>query len=159
MQATGFKRGLRATGLWLVLALGVSVLAGGVFAGPTPPPWAKEFLGFWQGVDALDGSTVHVSLSDIEGDGVIELRQQEGFYTICFNEGAGYSQGRGFITGSGRVTARGVLDLETKLFCVSDQNIVTQLIAESVQYTLRGQILLLPQFGDNPRVLLHRTSL
>jgi hypothetical protein len=90
----------------LVLVFGVSVLAGNVFAGPTPPPWIKEFLGFWQGVDVLDGSTVHVSLSDVEGDGVIELRQQEGFYTVCFERGPGFSQGRGFITGSGQVTAR-----------------------------------------------------
>jgi hypothetical protein len=163
MKATGFDRGLRSPGLWLVLAIGVSVLtaaaAAAAFASPKPP-WERDFVGLWEGVDALDGSTVQVSLSDIEGDGVLELRQREGFYTVCFKEGPGFSQGRGFITGSGIVTTKGVLDLETSLFCVDDDNVVKLLVKEDVQYTLRseGQVLQLPQFDDNPRVVLHRTS-
>ena len=160
MNAYGFDRVLRASGFWLVLALCVSVLAGGVLAAPEPPPFGRNFVGYWQGVDVLDGSTVHVSLSDIEGDGVLELRQQESFYTICFNQGPGFSQGRGFIRGSGRATARRVLTLETQLICVSDDNVATPLLDEHVEYTLSsgGQILQLPTFGNNPRVLLHRTS-
>jgi hypothetical protein len=143
-----------------VLALCVSVLAGGVLAAPESPQFGRNFVGYWQGVDVLDGSTVHVSLSDIEGDGVLELRQQESFYTICFNQGPGFSQGRGFIRGSGRATTRRVLTLETQLICVSDDNGATPLLDEHVEYTLSsdGQILQLPKFGDNPRVLLHRTS-
>jgi hypothetical protein len=88
MKATGFDRGLRSPGLWLVLALGVSVLTAAAFASPKPP-WERDFVGLWEGVDALDGSTVQVSLSDIEGDGVLELRQREGFYTVCFKEAPG----------------------------------------------------------------------
>ncbi len=160
MNACGFDRVLRAPGFWLVLALCVSVLAGGVLAAPEPPPFGRNFVGYWQGVDVLDGSTVHVSLSDVDGDGVLDLRQQEGFYTICFNLGAGFSQGRGFIKGSGRATTRRVLALQTQLTCVSDDNVTTPLVDDHVEYTLSsdGQILLLPKFGDNPRVLLHRTS-
>ena len=160
MKEYGFDRVLRAPGFWLVLALCVSVFAVGALASPEPPPFARNFVGYWQGVDVLDGSTVHVSLSDVEGDGVLELRQQEGFYTICFNQGPGFSQGRGFIKGSGRATARRVLTLETNLVCVSDDNAATPLLDEQVEYTLSsdGQTLLLPKFGDNPRVLLHRTS-
>ena len=159
MNAYGFERVLRAPGFWLVLVLCISVLAHGVLAAPEPQ-FGRNFVGYWQGVDVLDGSTVHVSLSDIEGDGVLELRQQESFYTICFNQGPGFSQGRGFIKGSGRATTKRVLTLETQLNCVSDDNVATPLLDEQVEYTLSpdGQILLLPKFGDNPRVLLHRTS-
>jgi hypothetical protein len=143
-----------------VLALCVSVLAGGVLAAPEQPQFGRNFVGYWQGVDVLDGSTVHVSLSDIEGDGVLELRQQESFYSICFGQGPAFSQGRGFIAGSGRATSRRVLTLETQLICVSDNNDAAQPLVEQVEYTLSsdGQILLLPQFDNNPRVLLHRTS-
>lgn len=160
VNAYGFDRVLRAPGSWLVLAPCVSILAVGVLAAPQPPQFGRNFVGYWQGVDVLDGSTVHVSLSDIEGDGVLELRQQESFYTICFNQGPGFSQGRGFISGSGRATTRQVLTLDTRLTCVSDDNAPMPLLDERIEYTLRsgGQFLQLPEFDDNPRVLLHRTS-
>jgi hypothetical protein len=160
VNAYRFDRVVRAPGFWLVLVLCVTVLAVGVLAAPQSSPFGRNFVGYWQGVDVLDGSTVHVSLSDIDADGVLELRQQEGFYTICFNQGPGFSQGRGFIRGSGRATARQVLALDTQLFCVSDDNVAMPLLDERVEYTLSsdGQILQLPQFDDNPRVLLHRTS-
>ncbi len=160
MKATGFDRCLQSVRLWLMSALAFLALTAGVFASSEPPRWAGDFIGLWQGVDGLDGSMIHVSLSDVDGDGVLELTQREGFYTSCFRLGPGFSQGRGFITGTGIVRAKGVLDLHTSFFCVDDNNVVTLVIEENVRYRLRsnGQILLLPQFGDLPRNSVHRTS-
>ena len=57
-----------------MLALCVSVLAGGVLAAPEPPPFGRNFVGYWQGVDVLDGSTVQVTAR--EGKLAIEPKER-----------------------------------------------------------------------------------
>lgn len=148
--------------VWLVVAgCLLSVGAGVAGAGPGPGPKdVGDFLGLWQGVDPLDGSPVRLSLSDIDGDGVLELTMQEDFFTTCFNLGPAYSRGRGVITGTATVASKGVLDAKTELICIDDSNVPNSLGVASVQYTLRShnRVLVLPSFGNSPAIVLHRVA-
>ena len=122
---------------------------------------SQGFLGFWEGVDPLDGSTVQVSISDIEGDGILELVNGESFWTVCFQLGDNYSLGRGLVTGQGRVVSKGVLEVESSLTCIDDDNNLATPSLGTFQYTLEsnGRILVVPQGDtDEPSILLHRTA-
>jgi hypothetical protein len=121
---------------------------------------SQTFLGFWEGVDPLDGSTAQVSISDIEGDGILELVNGESFWTVCFQLGDNYSLGRGLVTGQGRVVSKGVLEVETSLTCIDDDNNPATQGEGTFQWTLEsnGRILVLPEIGQSPAVLLHRTA-
>jgi hypothetical protein len=120
---------------------------------------ARAFLGFWEGVDPRDGSTVQVSISDIEGDGVLEVVLGESFFTLCFQLGDNFSLGRGLITGQGMVVSKGVLEVEESLTCISDHNNLEPPRLFTSQYTLesQGRILVVPQ-SNAPNILLHRTA-
>jgi hypothetical protein len=120
----------------------------------------RAFLGFWEGVDPLDGSTVQVSISDIEGDGILELVNAESFWTVCFELGNNYSLGRGLITGQGSVVGNGVLEVETTLTCIDDDNNPAPPSVGTFEWTLEsnGKILVLPEIDQSPGILLHRTS-
>lgn len=121
---------------------------------------ARAFLGFWEGVDPLDGSTAQLSISDIEGDGVLEIVFGESFWTLCFELGDNFSLGRGLSSGQGTVVSNGVLEVEERLTCISDDNnLEPPLPLFTSQYTLesQGRILVVPQ-GDDPDILLHRTA-
>lgn len=120
---------------------------------------ARAFLGFWEGVDPLDGSTAQLSISDIGGDGVLEIVFGESFWTLCFELGDNFSLGRGLSIGQGTVVSKGVLEVEETLTCISDDNDFETLPPFTSQYTLesQGRILVVPQ-GDNPDILLHRTA-
>jgi hypothetical protein len=120
---------------------------------------ARAFLGFWEGVDPRDGSTVQLSISDIEGDGVLEFIFAESFFTLCFQLGDNFSLGRGLITGQGMVVSKGVLEVEESLTCISDDNNLEEPRLFTAQYTLesQGRILVVPQ-TDAPSILLHRTA-
>jgi hypothetical protein len=160
MRTFRFAGGSRRLALWLVLAgclLSVSVVVAG--AGPGPKD-AEDFLGLWHGVDSLDGSPVRLSLSDIDGDGILELVQQEDFFTACFSLGPAYSRGRGVVTGTATVARKGVLDVASELICLSDSNVPVSLGTAPVQYTLRskGRVLVLPPFGSAPAIVLHRVA-
>jgi hypothetical protein len=161
MYSSGVDRRIRNVAVCLAssITLVLSVVALGA-----PGPGAKhvqEFLGLWEGVDPLDGSTVEVSLTDVEGDGVLELTQREGFFSACFDQGAEYTQGRGVVVGTGTTPSKGVLELDSVLICITDDNVSTELPGDDVtEYTLqqRGEILRLPDFGNAPPVLLHRIA-
>jgi len=121
---------------------------------------ADGFLGLWAGVDPLDGSPVRVSLTDVDGDGVLAFTMQEDFWSSCFDLGPTYSQGRGVVTGTATASAKGVLDATTGLTCISDANVPAPQGTSTVQYTLasRGRVLVLPPFGDAPAILLHKVA-
>ena len=162
MSMFRFVRRPKGPAFWLVVAgclLSVSVVVAG--PGPHSPKDAENFLGLWQGVDPLDGSPVRLSLSDVEGDGVIEHTMQEDFFSVCFALGPGYSKGRGVSTGTATVVSKTVLDAKTELICISDANVPFSLGPASVQqYTLRshGRVLVLPEFGSSPGIVLHRVA-
>lgn len=118
------------------------------------------FVGFWQGIDPLDGSSAQVSISDIEGDGILEFVNGESFWTVCFDLGDNYSLGRGLATGQGRVVSKGVLEVVSSLTCFDDDNHPTPLGEATIQWTLasHGRILVQPGFDESPDILLHRTA-
>jgi hypothetical protein len=122
---------------------------------------ASDFLGLWQGVDPLDGSPVRLSLSDVNGDGTLELTQQDDFFTTCFNlDPATYSRGRGVVRGAATPARRRVLETKVQLTCLSDSNVPQPLPEDdTLLYTLQsgGRVLLL-EFTDAPAVVLHRVA-
>jgi hypothetical protein len=163
MKRFRFERGLRSPVLWLVVA-GCLVTAGLVPASPGygrgPQQDATSFLGLWMGVDPLDGSPVRLSLSDVDGDGVLAHTLQEDFYTACFNLGPLYSRGRGVVNGTAIVASNGVLDVTSELVCLSDANVPQSLGVGTQQYTLGsgGRVLVLPAFGASPAIVLHHAA-
>jgi hypothetical protein len=162
MEMPRFERRLWKPIFWLVVAgllLSVSVVVAG--PGPHGPKDAEDFVGLWQGIDPLDGSPVRLSLSDVEGDGVIEHTMHEDFFSVCFALGPGYPKGRGVITGTATVASKTILEAKTVLTCISDTNVPFPTGPASVQqYTLRshGLILVLPEFGSSPGIVLHRVA-
>src|SRR6188768_2272282 len=100
-----------ATGLAIVTCL---VFAAAAFAAGPPPRRIDSFLGFWEGVDPLDGSPVRLSLSDINDDNVIEHTLQEDFYTVCFEQGPNFKQGRGVVVGTATVVGKNTLEVESE---------------------------------------------
>jgi hypothetical protein len=119
--------------------------------------WHRQaFLGFWEGVDPLDGSVVQSSISDVENDGVIEIYQREGFFTSCYN-GTTNTLGRGLFIGTGTVVSKGVLETVLDRICVDDDG--TQVPQDPIErrYLLesKGKVLRL-EFTHE--LLLHRIS-
>lgn len=125
------------------------------------PPDRHAFLGLWEGINPLDGSTVQLSITDVEGDGVLDFVQREGFFTLCFQLGNNHSLGRGVITGHGTVVSGGVFDVEFSFTCIGDDTEPATLREGTFQYFLesRGRILLVPGVtSDTPDILLHRIA-
>ena len=78
------------------------------------------FIGFWQGIDPLDGSTVQLSIADNDQDGVFDFLLRESFFTLCFT--GENTLGRGFFIGTAIVVERGVIEAVVDLICVNDDN-------------------------------------
>jgi hypothetical protein len=116
----------------------------------------QAFLGFWEGVDPLDGSIVQSSISDVENDGVIEIYQREGFFTICYN-GTTNTKGHGIFIGTGSLVSKRVMEVDLERICVNDDGTSEDPVPFTRNYVLksRGKVLKL-EFTHE--VLLHRTS-
>ena len=154
-------------GRWNLVVLAIVAVcllsAGVVMAGPGPGPGPKHvenFLGFWQGVDELDGSPVRLSLSDVDNDGVLAHTLQEDFYSVCFNLGAGYSKGRGVETGTATVVSKDVIEVLSQLTCISDSNVPNPLGLTTQEYVLaaHGRNIVLPPHGSSPGIVLHHVA-
>ena len=131
----GYRRGALA----LVIAFAIAALPVTATA-LDDDVFTRAFLGFWEGVDPLDGSTAQVSISDIGGDGVLEIVVGESFWTLCFELGDNFSLGRGLSSGQGTVVSNGVLEVEETLTCISDDNTLEPpLPLFTSQYTPSGQ--------------------
>jgi hypothetical protein len=163
MRTFRFERGPWGFAVWLIVAgcvLSVGIVVAGAGAGPGSK-YTRDFLGFWEGVDALDGSPVRLSLSDLDDRGIVGLTMQEDFFTSCFDLGPTYSRGRGVIRGAATARSKGVLDVTTELICFDDSNVPFSVGPPvSIQYTLRarGRNLVLPPFGSAPAIVLHRIA-
>jgi hypothetical protein len=162
MRIVRRERGCWRPAFWVVVAgcvLSVSVVVARSSPGPGPEQ-GKNFLGLWEGVDSLDGSPVRLSVSDLDDDGVLELTLQEDFWTFCFKLGPAYSRGRGVVTGTATVASGDVLEVETQLTCIDDNNVAAPQGVASVQYTLRsrGRVLVIPAFRDAPAIVLHHVA-
>jgi hypothetical protein len=119
---------------------------------------SRSFLGLWEGVDPLDGSTVYASITDIDRDGILEMAQGESFFTFCAQLDANHSFGRGMISGEGKVQ-RGVYKVVTSFTCIDDDGKPGEPLVGPFDYTLEegGKLLRVPGDGDTiPDVLLHR---
>lgn len=114
----------------------------------------EKFIGLWEGIDPDDGSTVQVSISDINNDDVLEIVAREGFFTVCSNIGPNYTLGRGTITGTGTVMSKSELWVERTRICIDDDNMPAAPVDFPVTYTLesKGKVL---NIGFT---VLHRTS-
>src|SRR5262245_28409872 len=99
MRNPSFSRSLFSL---VVCTLVVASTAPTAFAAP-PSSRIDAYLGLWEGVDALDGSLVRVSLTDVNDDGIIELTQTESFYSFCHSMGAQFSLGHGVEVGTATV--------------------------------------------------------
>jgi hypothetical protein len=120
----------------------------------------QAFLGLWEGIDPLDGSTVHFSITDIERDGDLEMVLTESFFTFCARLGKDYSQGQGIITGQGRVV-NSVLRANTRFTCIKDEGVPGKPEVGPFDYPLKdgGRILVVPGVdAETPDVLLHRVA-
>lgn len=117
----------------------------------------QPFIGFWQGVDLVDGSSIQVSISDSDRDGELDVRYREGQFSVCLS--ASDTQGRGLYTGPASVDGRDMIVIEGALVCINDDN--TQEAPQPTQLSARldraNDILIFaPEVGE-PNIL-HRTS-
>ena len=133
----------------------------------------RAFLGLWEGIDPLDGSTVQASITNTDRNGLLEMVQTESFFTNCFKLGPNYSEGRGVITGRGRVVnkrvrgaggpavLRSVYSGQSSFVCISNDGVPGTPSVATFEYPLQqnGQILLLPGAPFNtPDIVLHRMA-
>ena len=139
-------------------------------SGTAPDPQA--FLGIWEGIDPLDGSTVRMVITNVGGGAVLELSQTESFFTNCVGLGPNYSQGHGFIGGQGhpafkRVRVGGtnavrkVLEVETRFVCIDNKGQPRAPLTGEFDYPLvqGGRVLLIPGVpAGAPDILLYRTG-
>lgn len=141
-------------------------------AGGATAPSRDAFLGIWEGIDPLDGSTVRLVITDVDGGGVLELSQTESFFTYCAALGPRYAQGRGYVGGRGRPVykrvrvgdtnaVRKVLAAETSFSCVDDRGRPRAPLTGRFDYPLvqGGKVLVIPGVpAGAPDVLLYRTG-
>ena len=112
----------------------------------------RWFTGLWQGVDPVDGSTVVVSLSDLDRDGVLEIAGHESFFFAC--------NGDGLQTGTATVTKGGTLDARLSLKCRPGPLQFLNTPATFEPYE-QDDILVLKVPAEDPAtvpIVLHRTS-
>ncbi len=72
----------------------------------------EDFVGLWQGVDNVDGSLRTISITDLDGDGILEVRAHDTFWSLCSGD-----QGNGYTTG--RLDDDGVLRTAGSIQCQS----------------------------------------
>jgi hypothetical protein len=159
-----------AYGFAAAMALATPVAAAGADAQSVAD--RQAFLGIWEGVDPLDGSTVMASITDVRNDGVLEMVQTESFFTYCARLGANYSLGRGMITGDGPVVRkrvrfaggnaiRRVFEVVTSFTCFRNNGVPRAPLVGPFDYFLvqEGRVLVVPGAdAQTPDVLLYRSA-
>lgn len=150
----------------------VGTLLGAAQPARATAPDPQVFLGIWEGIDPLDGSTVRLVITNIDGGAVLELSQTESFFTNCVGRGPDYSQGLGYIGGHGRPalkrvrvgstdTVRKVLAVATNFVCVANTGRPSAPLTGEFDYPLvqGGHVLVIPGVpAGAPDILLYRTG-
>ena len=90
----------------------------------------RGFLGLWEGTDPLYGSTVRLSISNLDDDDVFEILWGESFFTVCFEIGQDYSLRRGLITAHGGLVDPDLLEVEAIQTCINDVLVISSGVAE-----------------------------
>lgn len=140
----------------LVVAVFALLMVGPALAGPDP---TQKLVGLWEGVDTLDGSTVRVSIGNLEGNRQLEFRWHESFFSGCFDQGI--PEGRGVIAGTVHPFGEDTIELEvTSYVCFDGDNNEVEIDTFSVEldYSAKEDILTRTTAGGFPGFILHRTS-
>lgn len=118
-----------------------------------------HLIGMWEGVDALDGSTVRVSIGDMERDKRLEFRWHESFFTGCFN--GDDLQGRGIISGTVQRLNEDEIELVVssfKCFDVDNNAVEVSNFSVDLRYSWKDDILTRNSTAEFPGFILYRTS-
>lgn len=139
----------------MVMAAATSTLAGQ--ANSQNAANGRFFIGFWEGIDPLDGSTVQLSISDNDRDGVFDIIFREGFFTSCFT--AQNTKGRGVIIGTGTLVEPGVIEVVADQTCFDDDNQIGGEFNTTnvIRAAPKGAILILGS-GGFFSIIVHRTG-
>ncbi len=145
--------------IFAALIVGLTVMAAATPTLAVSPNAAKGqfFIGFWEGVDPLDGSTVQMSITDDDQDGVFDFIYREGFFTSCFT--AQNTKGRGVVIGTGILVEKGVMEVVADQTCFDDGN-QAELefeVFNIIRAALKGDNLTILQ-DPFPSIILHRTG-
>ena len=111
----------------------------------------RFFLGLWEGVDPLDGSSVLASFTNLDKDNKIELAWTESFFTLC--EGA-----NGLITGTGTVDEDGVLYTDEMFTCIGSEEILEGNTRYEPVKDDGIIIVTVPANPELPAIILHKIS-
>lgn len=109
------------------------------------------FLGLWEGIDPLDGSDVLASITNIDGDGTIEILWRESFYALCEGD-------QGIVQGSGTIGEDGILLTDEFLTCFNKEVTVN---GKGVYTPSEKDQLLIITYPENPELeplILHLIS-
>ncbi len=118
----------------------------------------RFFIGFWEGIDSLDGSTVQMSLSDNDQDGVFDYLYRESFFTVCFTPQN--TRGRGILEGTATVAVQGGLDVDADRICKNDDGSDGLLffgVVPQIRAAPKGDIIII-DFTGFPPIIMHRTG-
>lgn len=119
----------------------------------------NHIAGLWEGVDTLDGSTVRVSIGNLESDDALEFRWHESFFSGCFDQG--FTSGRGVIAGTVHPSRAGHIELVvTQYLCFDDDNNEVEIAPFTVEleYSLEEDVLVRTTQDGFPGFILHRVS-
>jgi hypothetical protein len=122
-------------------------------------PQGRGFLGLWEGIDPLDGSTVQLSISNVDNDDILEILWGESFFTVCFELGPDYSLGRGLIAAEGRLVDPSLLEVEGIPTCINDVNAPDATEEFLVNFILYDHLLVISSGNiEFPDIRLHRVA-
>ncbi len=145
--------------IFTALIVGLTVMAAATPTLAVSPNAAKGkfFIGFWEGIDPLDGSTAQLSIIDNDRDGVFDIIDRESFFTTCFT--AQNTKGRGVLIGTGTLVEQGVIEFVAELTCFDDDNQIGPEIDTTIviRAAPKGANLILESEGF-PSILMHRTG-
>ena len=110
-----------------LLVLGFAAAAGNAGSG-------KRFLGLWQGIDPVDGSSQTVEISR-GADGGFELLWAESYWTVCDGR-------RAVLRGTGESAAgdRSTLVFEMEITCFDPESVP---VRDTIRFRIVGQNMLL----------------
>jgi hypothetical protein len=118
-----------------------------------------KIVGLCEGVDVLDGSTVRISIGDMDGDQVLDFRWHESFFTGCFAQDN--QRGRGVVAGTvHRKSSKEFELVATAFVCFDDDNNAVERgqITVEIRYSRKNDILIRIGTDEFPGFILHRTS-
>ncbi|HSC26890.1 MAG TPA: hypothetical protein VLD67_06425 [Vicinamibacterales bacterium] len=137
----------RFAGILLVsTALVVTSAAGGV----DNQSANRHFLGLWEGVDVNDGSRRTVSITDRNGDGILEVASHDSYWTLCDGD-------RGIELATGSVRRDGVLETDGLVTCFENAQEVP--VRQTYEFSRQADTLFATPHGTPlTPIHLHRVS-